>query len=489
MWEGRETGMSQHGPPNSETEGKLSVVELTNELAMRKLELTEALNGQAATSEILRAISRSPTDLQPVFDIIAENAVRLCGAEVGTVFRYDGTLLHLKAIYGSNAAAMDAVRQAFPSAPGDATSAARAVRDCATVQIPDNQSDKRYGIKVTALAAGFRSLLAVPMIHDGRAIGAITVGRAEPGRFSDRQEQILATFAEQAIIAIENVRLFEEVQVRTRELEQLSNHLAKYLSPQLYDSIFSGKQEARLVSKRKRLTVFFSDIEGFTETTERLESEDVTSLLNQYLTEMSQIALAHGATIDKYVGDAIVIFFGDPETRGVKEDALACVTMAIAMRKRMKQLENVWMGSGIEKPLRCRIGINTGVCTVGNFGSDDRMDYTIIGGGVNLASRLQVACPVSEILISYETYAHVKDVIECEEVGQVEVKGVSYPVSTYRVIDLYENLGEEKRPIRAKMPHVRLDVDVNLMTAKEKRQAATLLQEAVDRLSKIDPKA
>ena len=480
--------MSQHGRSDSEKGRKSSMAELKKELAMSTLELTEALNGQAATSEILRAISRSPTDLQPVFDIIAENAVRLCGAEVSTVFRYDGALLHLKAIYGSNAAAMDAVRQAFPSAPGDATSAARAVRDCATVHIPDNQTDKRYGIKVAALAAGFRSLLAVPMIHEGRAIGAIAVGRAEPGRFSDKQEQILATFAEQAIIAIENVRLFEEVQVRTRELEQLSNHLAKYLAPQLYDSIFSGKQEVKLVSQRKRLTIFFSDIEDFTETTERLESEDVTSLLNQYLTEMAKIALAHGATIDKYVGDAIVIFFGDPETRGVKEDALACVTMAIAMRKRMKELENVWMESGIEKPLHCRIGINTGVCTVGNFGSEDRLDYTIIGGGVNVASRLQTACPVSEILISYETYAHVKDVIECEEVGQIEVKGISYPISTYRVIDLYENLEEEKRPIHAKMPHVRLDVDVNLMTTKEKRQAAAMLLEAVDRLSNIDSK-
>jgi class 3 adenylate cyclase len=464
------------------------MAELKNELAMRNLELMEALNGQAATSEILRAISRSPTDLQAVFDIIAENAARLCGAEVSTVFRFDGELVHLKAIYSSDAAQMDAVRRVFPMPPSDATAAGRAVRDCATVHIPDLQADKRYRVKDAALAAGFRSLLAVPMIHEGRAIGAIAVGRAEAGKFGEKQDQLLATFAEQAIIAIENVRLFEEVQARTRELEKLSNHLAKYLSPQIYDLIFSGKQEVKLVSQRKRLTIFFSDIEDFTETTERLESEDVTRLLNQYLTEMSQIALAHGATIDKYVGDAIVIFFGDPETRGVKEDALACVTMAIEMRKRMRELENVWMESGIEIPLHCRIGINTGVCTVGNFGSEDRMDYTIIGGGVNVASRLQTACPVSEILVSYETYAHIKDAIECAEEGQIDVKGISYPISTYRVIDLYENLEEKKRPIRVKMPHVRLDVDIDLMTAKEKRRAATMLLEAADRLSNIDSK-
>ena len=156
-------------------------------------------------------------------------------------------------------------------------------------------------------------------------------------------------------------------------MEQLSNQLAKYLSPQVYESIFTGKQEVKIASRRKKLTVFFSDIAGFTETTDRLESEDLTRLLNHYLTEMSQIALSYGATIDKYVGDAIVIFFGDPETRGVKEDALACVEMAIAMRKRMLELQHVWRASGIEKPLQCRIGINTGYCTVGKLrqrGSD-----------------------------------------------------------------------------------------------------------------------
>jgi class 3 adenylate cyclase/HAMP domain-containing protein len=281
----------------------------------------------------------------------------------------------------------------------------------------------------------------------------------------------------------------EDLTKKSNALEQLSNQLAKYLSPQVYDSIFSGKQEVKLVSQRKRLTVFFSDLVGFTETTERLESEDLNRLLNHYLTEMSQIAIAHGATIDKYVGDAIVIFFGDPETRGVKEDALACVTMAIAMRKRMKELEDVWMEAGLEEPLQCRMGINTGVCTVGNFGSEDRMDYTIIGGGVNLASRLETACPANQILISYETYAHVKDQIECQEAGQIEVKGISHPITTHRVIDLYENLGEGKQPIRAKMPHVRLDVDVDLMTANEKREAAAMLLEAAERLSNIDAKA
>ncbi len=281
----------------------------------------------------------------------------------------------------------------------------------------------------------------------------------------------------------ERKRAERELATKSSYLEQLSNQLAKYLSPQVYQSIFSGKQEVKLVSQRKRLTVFFSDLVGFTSTAERLESEDLTRVLNQYLTEMSQIALEHGATIDKYIGDAIVIFFGDPETLGVKEDAIACVTMAIAMRKRMKELERVWIESGMENPLQCRMGINTGVCTVGNFGSEDRMDYTIIGGGVNLAARLETACPANEILISYETYAHVKDQIKCQEEGQIELKGMSHPVTTHRVIDLFENLGEGKLPIRSKTTHMRLEVDVNLMTPEDKREAAAMLKEAVELLS------
>jgi class 3 adenylate cyclase len=231
--------------------------------------------------------------------------------------------------------------------------------------------------------------------------------------------------------------------------------------------------------------VFFSDLVGFTDTTEMLESEDLTRLLNQYLTEMSQIALAHGATIDKYVGDAIVIFFGDPETLGVKEDALACVKMAIAMRKRMKELESVWRDSGLENPLQCRMGINT----VGNFGSEARMDYTIIGGGVNLASRLETACPASEILISYETYAHVKDQVHCEKRDKITVKGIAHPVATHQVVDLYENLGDGKQPIRAKLPHFQLDVDVTLMSPDEQREALVVLLDSVERLSNTGAKA
>ena len=275
----------------------------------------------------------------------------------------------------------------------------------------------------------------------------------------------------------------ESLSDKSAALEALSGKLAKYLAPQVYNSIFSGRQDVRITSQRKKLTIFFSDIAGFTETADRMESEDLTQLINHYLTEMSKIASEYGGTIDKYVGDAIVIFFGDPESRGVKEDALACVKMAIAMQRRMTELAEAWRDAGIETPLRCRIGIHTDYCTVGNFGSADRMDYTMIGGAVNLASRLEHEAPPGDVVISYETYAQVKDEIHCEEYGNIRVRGIAYPVTTYRVVDLKANLGSASDTIHAQFPHLRLELEPHLMTAEERGQAAVALRQALDRVS------
>ncbi len=202
---------------------------------------------------------------------------------------------------------------------------------------------------------------------------------------------------------------------KNQMLESLSSKLSKYLSPQLYKSIFSGEKNVEVASQRKKLTIFFSDIAGFTETTDLLESEELTTLLNQYLREMSSIAMEYGATIDKFIGDAIMLFFGDPETRGAREDALACVRMAIAMQGRMRDLQAEWRERGQEHVFQLRIGINTGYCTVGNFGSDDRVDYTVIGNEVNLAARLQSHADLGGILLAHETWALVKDAVIAED--------------------------------------------------------------------------
>ena len=237
--------------------------------------------------------------------------------------------------------------------------------------------------------------------------------------------------------AYEDLKQHEaEIEDKNRELTSLSNKLSKYLSPQVYSSIFSGQQEVKLASQRKKLTVLFSDIVGFTGATDRMEVEDITYLLNQYFTAMTTIALEHGGTIDKYIGDAIMLFFGDPESCGVREDAIACVRTAIKMQEQLTDLHQQWRVEGINLPFKTRIGIHTGYCTVGNFGSEDRMDYTIIGGAVNLASRLEHEAQAGGILISGDTQVLVEDAVVTESRGALEIRGMAYPVDTYTVLGL-----------------------------------------------------
>jgi adenylate cyclase len=216
-------------------------------------------------------------------------------------------------------------------------------------------------------------------------------------------------------------------------LASISVQIAKYISPQVYKSIFSGERDVSVATERKKLTIFFSDIKDFTAPTERLQPEELTALLNEYLTEMTALALKHGGTVDKYIGDAMLVFFGDPETRGVREDAQACVRMAIAMQKRLGQLNVRWRRAGIERPFQARIGINTGYCNVGNFGSDERMDYTIIGAEANLAARLQAAAAPGGITLSYETYALVSDIVRASPQDPIRMKGIGRDVIPYAI--------------------------------------------------------
>ncbi len=191
---------------------------------------------------------------------------------------------------------------------------------------------------------------------------------------------------------------------------------------------------------------------------------------------MSNIALRHGATIDKYIGDAILAFFGDPESRGARADALACVRMAIDMQRRMRELQQEWRHVGSEKPFQIRIGINTGFCTVGNFGSADRMDYTVIGGEVNLAARLQSHAELGGILIGHETYALVRNDVVTEEMAPITVKGFPAPVPVYRVLDIIDK-GKLEVGVHYQRPGVQIDVDPARLSATDRTEVANVIDE------------
>jgi class 3 adenylate cyclase/PAS domain-containing protein len=303
--------------------------------------------------------------------------------------------------------------------------------------------------------------------------GAVTV-------MTDVTEQKVA---EQALIEARQ-RLEDangSVTEKNRMLEALSSKLSKYLSPQVYESIFSGAQTVEISAKRKKLTVFFSDIAGFTEITDQMEAEELTDVLNQYLTEMSKIALAYGATIDKYIGDAMLLFFGDPETKGMQEDAKACVMMAIAMQRRMRELEQEWRARGLERPFRMRVGISTGFATVGNFGSRDRMDYTIYGNQVNLAARLQSAAEPGGILLSYETNALVQGIVLTEEYPPMTVKGFVRPINVHKVLGTYQELVDDGRVVLQERDGLRVLVDLTKQVSSE---AIKVLEEVLAELKR-----
>jgi len=272
------------------------------------------------------------------------------------------------------------------------------------------------------------------------------------------------------------------------QLEALSGKLAKYLSRQVYDSIFEGKTDVHVQSYRKELTVFFSDIAGFTDLTDRLEAEVVSDVLNRYLSEMAAIADGCGGTIDKFIGDGIMIFFGDPQTRGRQQDAIECVGMALRMRQRTAELNDEWVDLVGPDPLHVRIGVNTGFCTVGNFGSEDRLDYTIVGGAVNAASRLEATAEADQIQISHATYSLIKDHFYCRPIGDISVKGISHQLRTYEVVGEFKNLGPEQK-IETEIGDFRVSLDPNSLDSEATQQAREALRTALAALDAQDNNA
>ena len=267
---------------------------------------------------------------------------------------------------------------------------------------------------------------------------------------------------------------------QSNTLSELSRKIGKYIPPQIHKGILEGKYDTNITTKRKKLTIFFSDIKNFTDTSEKLQPEDLTKYLNEYFSEMTNIALEHGATIDKYIGDAVMLFFGDPSSKGEKEDARACVEMSLKMQEKMVDLRKKWKSEGFYNPFEIRIGLNTGYCNVGNFGSSQRLTYTIIGGEVNVAARLEAAGDAGGILMSYETYAHVQDMVEVEEKESVKMKGINREIKVFSVLKRRTSK-QRKKIVSSKDKTNKVSYDHKI---KEIKNDLFSLQKKIDLLTK-----
>lgn len=248
---------------------------------------------------------------------------------------------------------------------------------------------------------------------------------------------VLLYFAFCLVLVVLLIRAQEFQQHRLTEAQaklDLTNRLiGRYVPTQLAQQIIDGEHTEHMRPERAKLTIVFSDVEGFTEASDHLDPEDLAALLNEYLSEMMAIAELHGATVNQIVGDGIMMFFGAPRSLGDEEDAYRAVRMALEMQQRMTELKDVWLRRGIGKPFRIRVGINTGYASVGDYGSAGRKLYTAIGVQTNLAARIQSLCEPGRILLSHSTWSLVQGRVSCTERGELPLKGLYYPVRLYEV--------------------------------------------------------
>jgi class 3 adenylate cyclase len=414
---------------------------------------------EAALREVLKVISRSRDDEKPVFDVILENAARLCGAPMASLSIANDARTHvtMMAHWGTP------LRHYQPGVSRFALDGrklvARAISEIRTFHQPDLADDDLYREGHPERQAlvdieGVRTFLVVPLVSGDMAIGTIALYRRTVSPFSKDQIALVETFAEQAVIAIENARQFralrdrtEEVRAQAEELRELNKELESrvarqvgelermgrlkhFLSPQVAEAVISSGDDRLLSSHRALIAVLFCDIRGFTAFCEQAEPEEAIEVLQAYHEAMGELIRSHAAGVDHRTGDGIMIIFNDPLP--CDDPADKALELALAMRERMIGLCAGWRRLGYR--LGHGIGLSLGYATVGMVGSAGRYDYTASGTVVNLAARLCEEAGDGEILLSPRACAAVEDRAAVEPAGELTLKGFSVPVKVMRLI-------------------------------------------------------
>ena len=415
--------------------------------------LTEALEQQTATADILRVIASSPTDAQPVLDAVAHSAVHLSGSAGGTLSIREGEFAQVVSTAGVISTAGGSGRYPIGTRLdlSDVHPGLIAMLEGRTVHIPDRSSPEFRTRFPTATSGPFASL-HVPLIAQTGCIGTISVSRDVTGPYSPREIALLETFADQAVIAIENARLFEELRHRTAELAELNQtlearvseqveqlervgRLRRYLSPQLAELIVSSGDESILASHRRRITVVFCDLRGFTAFAETEEPEEVMGVLGEYHAAMGDLIRTYEGTFGHFAGDGLMTFFNDPLPQ--PDHVERAVRLACAMRERAVELALGWRRAGYE--LDFGVGIAVGYATLGRIGFEGRYDYDVIGTVANLAARLCAEAAGGQILIPARLHGMVESLVEAEPVGELTLKGLHRPVEAFNITGLRED--------------------------------------------------
>jgi class 3 adenylate cyclase/putative methionine-R-sulfoxide reductase with GAF domain len=427
---------------------------LLNELRRRTSDLTESLEQQTATSEVLKVISSSPGELDPVFQTMLTKAIELCEASYGAMWLREGDTYRNAAFHGDLPPAfVEQWRSGTMYWPRSDVPLALAIQTRQPAQVADMRTSPSYlardPLSVSVVeVAGIRTLVAVPLLRENEPIGTVAVYRKEVRPFTNKQIALVQNFAAQAVIAIENARLLNELRERTQEVVKLNQQLEqrvadqvgeiermgrlrRFLPPQVADLIVASGTEKQLESHRREITALFCDLRGFTGFSESSDPEDVIALLRDYHAAIGQIIIKYSGTLERFAGDGVMVIFNDPVL--VENPALQAVLMALDMRTAIGGLIEKWRDLGHD--LGFGIGIAHGFATLGTIGFEGRFDYAAIGTVSNVASRLCDEAKPGQILISPRVRQAVDKAITVEPVGEFTLKGIRRPMMTYNVLE------------------------------------------------------
>jgi class 3 adenylate cyclase len=427
--------------PDSES----TIDELKRELAVRTAELNEARAQQVATAKVLQVISRSTSGLQPVLDMLVETAARLCGADLGNLSIRDGEAYRVAATFAIAPELSGFLRgRLLPAGRGSV--AGRTALLGQVIEIDDLAADAEFSVTDTVAVAGMRTAIGVPLLRQSDAIGALALARQRIEPFSERQIELVRTFADQAVIAMENATLMGELRQRTEEVAQLNRNLEarvaeqveelgrvgrlkRFLAPQLAELIVSQGNEKILESHRREIVVVFCDLRGYTAFTETAEPEEVLDFLREYHGALGPLVAEHEGTLDQFSGDGVMVFFNDPLP--IPNPAARAVKMAAAMREAAATLTAAWRERG--RVLGFGAGIAQGYATLGQIGFAERAGYTAIGTVCNVAARLCGEAKDGQILLSQRVHAALEGSVATEPVGSLALKGLAQPVIAFNV--------------------------------------------------------